>query len=162
MNDRPSELQTSRGRFFFWIGLIILPIFWVWWMRPAFFSRRQRLTAWVWTVCYLAALLLCKDLVGERLQALMFSYATVSLQLGAVLWLWLLFRVFSVKQLVYFYLVSVDVIAMLASLWVPALSRMETSPACWIFPLIPAVLHLLVEPVRRWRRRPSSGSESCD
>ena len=153
MNHQPSELQTSRGRFFFWIGLIILPIFWVWWMRPTYFSRMQRRVGWVWAGIYLVALFLCKDIVGERLQALMFSYSTVSLQLGAVLWLWWLFRVFSMKQLVCLYLVSVDVIAMLASLWVPALSRMEPSPACWIFPLIPAVLHLLVEPVRRWRRR---------
>ncbi len=153
MNSPPPELQTLRGRLFFWIGLIILPIFWVWWMRAEYFSRTQRRAGGVWTLCYGVALILCKDLVGERLQALMFSYATVSLQLGAVLWLWLLFRVFSLKQLVYLYLVSVDVIAMLASLWVPALSRMEPSPACWIFPLIPAVLHLLVEPVKQWRRR---------
>ncbi len=153
MNTQPSEMQTSRGRFFFWIGLIILPVFWVWWMRAEYFSRTQRRAGWMWTVCYLGTLILCKDLVGERLQALIFSYSTVSLQLGAVLWLWLLFRVFSFKQLVFLYLVSVDVIAMLASLWVPALSRMEPSPTCWIFPLIPAVLHLLVEPVHRWRKK---------
>jgi|GEM_PF-6337622 len=34
MNRYPpsKELSTNQGRFFFFIGLLILPIFWVWWM----------------------------------------------------------------------------------------------------------------------------------
>jgi len=156
MNAKPSELQTLGGRIFFWIGLIILPLFWVWWMRHAYFNRTQRIVGWVWTACYVAALLVFRQYVGERLQVLSFAHPVVAHQLGLALWLWWLFRVFSVTQLVVFFLVSVDVIATVASVLVPAW-RMSGAPpaAIWLFALVPAVLHLLVEPVRKWRKRSS-------
>ncbi len=147
-----SELQTLRGRVFFWIGLVILPVFWVWWMRPAYFSRRQRAAGWMWTGCYLVGLIVGRQFLSERLDALAFSYSSVAVQVGMVLWLWWALRVFSVGQIIVVWLVSVDVIAILASLWIPTMSRAGPLPGLVIFLLVPAVLHLMLEPYLRWRR----------
>jgi hypothetical protein len=152
MNARTPELQTSRGRFFFWLGLIILPIFWVWWMRPAYFSRTQRRVGWVWTACYVGALVFFREPLGHHLDGLSFSYPFVAIRLGCALWLWLLLRIYRVGQIIFGFMMSTQVLAMLADVGAHLMQRMP-SPGFWIFPLIPAVLHLLVEPVRRWQRR---------
>ena len=151
MNAQPSELQSLRGRFFFWIGLVILPVFWVWWMRPAYFSRTQRRAGWVWTACYVAALLIFRQQVGQRMDVLVWAYPVVAEQLGLTLWLWLLFRVFRILGIMS--LVVIDLLGSVSTLIGPALHHLEPSAAIVLFPVIPAALHLLIEPVRGgWRR----------
>lgn len=152
MNDRPSDLQTRRGRFFFWLGLIILPVFWVWWMKPAYFSKAQRRAAWVWTGCYIMAMILFREALGRHAGALLFGYPVVAVRLGVALWLWLLFRVVTVLEAFMVYILGGEVFVAYAQVVIPAWRWLEASPAIFIFALVPAALHLAVEPVRRWRR----------
>jgi len=147
-----SDLGTLRGRIFFWLGLAILPVFWIWWMRPTYFSRRQRIAGWVWTAVYVALLVLFRDSLSHRWEHLMASYPVVAIRLGVALSVWFLVRVFSLGRVIIGFIVCTDMLAMMFSLAARAFNATGlsfTTPMIFIFPLLVALAHLLVEPVRR-------------
>ncbi len=151
-----AELQTTRGRLFFWLGLAVFPVFWAAWMRRPQFSRRQILGARMWTVVYVAAVIAAWfvfPLFQTRVMDLRWTYSHVLFQTGFYLWIWLLFRTLSIGEIVFGFIVSMDALAIPLSLLMPALSQMPPHPASLVFIVVPAIAHLLVEPVRRWRRR---------
>ncbi|WP_395746567.1 hypothetical protein [Prosthecobacter sp.] len=153
---KPTDLQTRRGRFFFWVGLVILPVFWVWWMRPPYFSHVERRAGWCWTWIYLKLLLYFHEPVGSGVQAALQGWQVVFFWITLVLWLWLALRLFRLDQIFFGYIVLGEVVTPVIHLYLPAfkwLAALLASPAALILmPVLPAVLHLLVVPVREWRQ----------
>lgn len=151
-----ADLQTLRGRIFFWIGLGVLPVFWLWWMTGSRFSKRQIRAARIWTSVYVAALLAAwwafPDL-QTRVIDLQWTYAHVSFQVGFVLWLWFAFRTTSISRNIFGFIIGIDIIAMMEPLVNGAIRNMLPHPISVVFVLIPAAAHLLVEPFRRFRQR---------
>ena len=151
-----NDLQTIRGRVFFWIGLAVLPVFWIWWMSVRDFSLRQIRCARLWTAVYILILVAAWflfPLLRSRLSDLQWTYSYVAFQIGIALWIWLIFRTTSIGQIIVGFIVSIDIIAILSSLVVPALHAMSPHPISLIFVILPAAAHLLVEPARRLRDR---------
>ncbi|HRH94655.1 MAG TPA: hypothetical protein PLB55_01910 [Prosthecobacter sp.] len=151
-----TDLQTHRGRVFFWIGLAVLPVFWIWWMSERYFSIRQIRTARLWTTVYLAALAgawFAFPVLRFRVSDLRWTYSLVAFQVGIALWIWLIFRTASIREIIIGFIVCIDIIAILSSLTIPYLQTMAPHPGSIIFILIPAVAHLLVDPARRLRQR---------
>lgn len=153
-----SELQTPRGRIFFWIGMAVLPVFWLGWMNTRQFTRWQIRAACVWTLLYLAAVIAFWRVSPEfqsRLALLPWNYACISFHVGMALWIWLLFRTLRLSDIIACFIVSMDVVAMLLSLAIPWLNALPPPPhpASLLYILIPAAAHLAVEPVRRRRAR---------
>jgi hypothetical protein len=147
-----SDLQTIRGRFFFWIGLAILPLFWIGWMTPRDFSYRQISGARLWTVAYTLILVACWNMfpaLRSRVWDLQLTYSLIAFQIGTVLWIWLILRTSPVGQTIVGFMVCMPIIGMLSSLAIPALQAMSPHPVSLSFVILPAVLHLLVEPSRR-------------
>lgn len=152
---QPPDLLTRRGRFFFWVGLVILPIFWVWWMRPPYFSDAQRRAGWCWTWIHLKLLMLFHQPLGERALSALYGWEWVLGWITFVLWLWLALRLFRLDQLFCGYLILGEVVVPMLHLYVPSLRHMPqallTALALLFFtPVLPAALHLLVQPARRW------------
>lgn len=141
------DLQTLRGKFFFWLGVVVFPLFWVLWMSPRQFTSRQMDGSRIWAVVYGLALLLVPAF-NDRLHTFLWSFSQISFQVGLVLWIWLFLRTMPFWTFVVFFLVSIDIIAITSSLMLPWVMKQAPHPAAMIFILIPAVMHLLVEPVR--------------
>lgn len=147
-----AELQTPRGRTFFWLGMAVLPVFWLGWMNTRQFTRWQIRTACVWTLLYLAAVIAFWRVSPEfqsRLALLPWNYAYISFHVGIALWIWLLFRTLKISQIIVGFLVSMDAIAILVSLAFPLLHSLLANPLSLLFILVPAAAHLMVEPLRR-------------
>lgn len=154
-----TDLESTRGRAFFWLGLTVLPVFWVWWMTPVNFTSRQIQWGRMWTAIYVAAFVIAWFAFPSfqaRLRDFRWTYGHVAFLTGLGLWLWLLFRVIRIR------FGFQDLMAMLIfadgmSVVIPGLSamlaHMEPSPAALIFVIIPAIAHLLVVPVRLWKER---------
>lgn len=141
------SLQTLRGKIFFWLGIVVFPVFWVFWMNPRQFTRRQIRAAQIWTVIYAAALIGIPA-AYDRIQTFLWAFSQISFQVGLVLWVWLFLRTMSYWTFVMFFLVSIDIIAIMSSLIVPWLAKLPPHPSSLMFILLPAAFHLLVEPVR--------------
>lgn len=156
-----SGLQTLRGRVFFWIGLVVFPVFWVWWMSLRNFTPRQilvgRLWAGVYSLLLMAAWLLFPE-VQIRVSDLRWKYSHVAFQVGIALWIWLMFRNSSIGQkrmsitqigirfIVLFYILAI-ILAQIPSIF----EELTPHPASLLFVIVPAVIHLLVKPNRRLR-----------
>lgn len=154
-HTRTPDLQTRRGRFFFWIGLIILPVFWVWWMRRPYFSDAQRRAGWCWTWIHLKLLLYFHVPLGERAVSALYGWQTVLGWITLALWLWLGLRLFRLDQLIFGFFLLGEVVAPMLQLYLPFLRHMplalvEALALLCFTPVLPAALHLLVEPARRW------------
>lgn len=151
-----TDLQTIRGRVFFWIGLALLPVFWIWWMSVRDFSLRQILCARLWTAVYVLVLVAAWfmfPVLRSRLSDLQWTYSHVAFQIGIALWIWLIFRNSSIGQTIVGFIVCIDIIAILSAFVVPALHAMPPHPISLIFVIVPVAAHLLVKPVRRLRDR---------
>lgn len=145
------DLQTLRGKIFFWLGIVVFPVFWVFWMNPRQFTRLQIRAAQIWTVAYAVALVTAwwmVPAVDDRLYSVGWSFSQISFQVGLVLWVWLFLRAMSYWAFVLYFLVSIDIIAITSSLMLPWVTKLPPHPSSLMFILIPAVMHLLVEPVR--------------
>ena len=147
----PNELETLRGRIFFWIGLTVLPLFWVWWMDKSNFSTRQIRTGRLWTVIYILAVVMlwffCPTF-RNRLDIIRWSYSFIAFQIGVALWIWLIFRTERSLSSFVVVLVSMDGLAIA----LPSMQTLPPHPLSVLFILVPALAHLLVEPVRRFRK----------
>ena len=152
----PHDLQTTRGRVFFGIGLVILPVFWIWWITPRHFSRRQIQAAWVWTIAYCLIAVLAwwtLPVFHERVANLRWNYPAVSFQVGVVLWLWLLFRIGGVWQVVMSLLMCIDVGGLLWGMAASVFDKLDPSPIVLLDIVIPAAAHLLLDPAKALRKR---------
>ncbi|WP_050030274.1 hypothetical protein [Verrucomicrobium sp. BvORR034] len=141
------DLQTLRGKIFFWLGIVVLPVFWIFWMNSRQFARHQIRAAQIWTGIYAAALIGIPA-AYDRVHAFLWAFSQISFQVGLVLWVWLFLRTMSIGTFVLFFLVSIDIIAIMSSLIVPWLAKLAPHPSSLVFILLPAAMHLLVEPVR--------------
>ncbi len=145
-----ADLQTLRGRIFFWIGLLILPVFWLWWMTDKHFSKIQISGARVWAVVYLGVVIIMHEQLAPYLPKALCDYQFIAIRLTGALTIWLLFRMFGVIHAIAIAIVLCDALAVLLSELANSLNG--PLPGIWIvlFPLFPAALHLLLEP---WQGR---------
>lgn len=138
-----SDLETLRGRIFFWLGLLILPVFWVWWMRPTHFGPSQRMAGGIWTGIYIALILVFWGELILRFGHLGVTYPAVAIRMGLVLGLWLLMR----KQGIFGGLVCAALIGECTVIPLSLMARKTEafiqSPCLLLFPLLIAGLHLL-------------------
>ncbi|MBL9142673.1 MAG: hypothetical protein JNM99_03230 [Verrucomicrobiaceae bacterium] len=153
-----TNLESTRGRAFFWLGLTVLPVFWIWWMTPVHFTSRQIRWGRVWTMVYMAAFIIAWfafPTFQARLLDFRWTYGHVSVLTGLGLCLWLLFRVIRIRLRIQDLMVTLflaDVMSLVTPGFSLMLARIEPRPATMIFVIIPAVAHLLVEPLRRWNQ----------
>lgn len=136
------ELQTLRGKAFFWIGLGILPVFWLPWMRRGDFSANQILIAKIWTVLFLVMTGIAWHTIPvfqNGVLSLPLTYSHVAVITGLVLMLWLLLRMVSAAELIFILFILGGPIA---GVFLPAMRQLEPHPASLLFVVIPALLHL--------------------
>ncbi|TDU80818.1 hypothetical protein EI77_00116 [Prosthecobacter fusiformis] len=167
MNDYPHDLETTRGRIFFWIGMVIFPAFWIWWMRPRYFTKSQRLLGWIWFGVYLLGLLLQRELIGRFLPELVLGYPVIAVRLNLVLFVWFLVRCLGFQMFLMVAIVSVDVVAVISAIFVPSWNRLEEdmSPMRLLVfapAFVLATMHLMLTPVRTWYKNlKAPGSETA-
>lgn len=157
MNSMSDDLHTTRGKIFFWIGMVIFPVFWMWWLSRGRFTLCQRWLGRVWAVIYvlsaLAAWMVLPE-VREWTSCLRWGYSLVVFQVGLGLWVWLPCRFLSLKETIFGLICGVDVWAILASLVVPSSYVIGQEPGAALpialaFVALPFWLHLQVEPLLR-------------
>ncbi|WP_395748249.1 hypothetical protein [Prosthecobacter sp.] len=151
-----AELQTRRGRTFFWIGLGVFPVFWVWWMNARQFTSEQMRAARVWTGLYVVAVVVAWWMVPEfrmRVNHLPWNYSFIAYEVGVWLWIWLLFRIVKLPANVMGFVIWLDIISMFFHSFRPVLNLLPQHPLALLWILIPATVHLLVEPVRLYEAR---------
>lgn len=152
MNQNALNLQSTRTRVFFWIGMLILPVFWIWWMTERYFSKTQRIVGWTWTALYVGAGVYFHEHVAAGADGIVLDYHFVALRISLALTIWLLLRISGFFQTLVYLILSVDIVAILAGLAMPAMMRNGPSPGFLIYPSVLVVAHLLLDPVRnRWR-----------
>lgn len=89
-----------------------------------------------------------------RLRDLRWTFSHVAFLTGTGLWLWLLARVVRVSvQDVMAMLVVADLLAMASTSVYQGLNYLVPTPLALGFVIVPAMAHLLVEPIRRWKQR---------
>jgi len=165
MKSTTSELETTRGRVFFWIGMAILPVFWVWWMRAAPFAAWQRRLGWLWTCIYIGIGFFQRDWLATWMPALLLGSPIVAVRLALVLLIWLWMRIEGRwwHRLIELILV-VDCLGMLSSHVECILAVMPQTPLVYLPAAALAAAHLLLDPVRDrfnvwwsifWERRSS-------
>ncbi len=156
-----TELQTPRGRAFFWLGMVVFPMFWVWWLNARQFTTRQIRGARLWTVIYVLAVAVAwweSPAFRSWLTGLPWNYSHITFQVGLALWIWLFFRLFNLPNILIGYFIGGEIILGLRS-WIgqlihPLLPFFHAPPdslAALLFMLIPASAHLSVVPIRRYR-----------
>jgi hypothetical protein len=144
--------RDRRSAFFFWLGVGVFPVFWSWFTIKESFPRWQRNLALGWMMTVVIALMITWPHMAERYYLLPLKLPSVIGTLTVALWIWLALRLFPLGQLIMLFIVSIDIIAMLSSLCVPAYQRHSAagfSLGMFMMPLIPALLHFAVEPGRR-------------
>lgn len=140
------ELQTRRGRAFFWIGLGVLPVFWLAWMKPRDFTSFQIRMARLWTALFV--LLSCVawhslPVFRNGITALPMTYSHVAFITGCTLLGWLLLRSLTLVEALFLPLI---IGAHVINWIVFTLHHLEPHPASLLFILVPALLHLWENP----------------
>jgi hypothetical protein len=145
--DAPLISARRRERFFFGVGLVILPPFWSWWTLQRGFTDRQRLAAFAWSTIYLIALLTTWDRMQDRYVAAAIHYPFICLWLSICLFAWLNFRMGG----------TVVDLLMIVCVFGPYVRYivLESPPAwctlAWLGVL--CLLHLALDPSRRAKQR---------
>lgn len=164
MNTRPSELQTPRGRDFFWLGVFVLPLFWSWFTLSRKFARRERVAAFLWMAVFAGVLLLQRRALAEQFETLSVVYPVVLGWVTVALYVWLIFRSgFSVTPIEIIVLVDVLGVIQPSILFVDLVGKPFEWK--WLLPaLIAVVAHLVHEPLglvragRKEEQAPTSSS----
>lgn len=156
-----AELQTHRGRVFFWIGMAVFPVFWVWWLNARQFTAQQIRGARLWTVLYVLAAAvawLASPAFRIRLSDLPWTYSLIAGQVGVALWIWLFFRLFNLSNILFGYVIGGEILIGLSPgiqrsfhFLQPFFQALPDSLASLLFILVPASAHLSVVPIRRYR-----------
>lgn len=158
-----AELQTLRGRVFFWIGMVVFPVFWVWWLNARQFTTWQIRGGRLWTVLYvLAVAVACwvSPVFRSRLIGLPWNFSPIAFQVGLALWIWLFFRLFNLSNILFGYIIGGEILIGLSP-WIrrsfhslqPFFQALPAPLVSLLFVLIPASAHLSVVPIRRYRAR---------
>lgn len=155
MKSTIAELESTRGRVFFWIGMVVLPIFWVWWMRAAPFAAWQRRLGWLWTAIYIGIGFCQRDSLATWMPQLLMGSPVVAVRLAVVLliWLWMRMERRWWHRLIELILV-VDCLAIMSSQVECILARLPQTPLVYLPAAALAAAHLLLDPVRdrfKWR-----------
>lgn len=147
MNTRPSELKTSRGRFFFWLGVFVLPLFWSWFTLSRKFTRRERIVAFLWLAVFGMWLLQQRNALADQFETLSFVYPAILGWMTVALYVWLFFRTgFSVTFIEIIVLVDVVEVIQPSILFVDFVG--QPFKWAWLLPAgIAILLHLTLEPL---------------
>jgi len=133
--------------------MLIFPVFWVWWLSRRHFTSRQIMLGRAWTVVYVLAAVASWLMVPEvpvRASYLSLGYAHVCYLVGVGLWGWLLLRIIGCLRPSLLEIVGLFVVLAhpLASMIVPWFNMLERHPGAVFFVIVPALAHLLVEPIQ--------------
>ncbi len=134
----------------------VFPVFWLWWMNARQFKNVQIQGARLWTGLYVAAVVAAwwiSPVFRMRVNQLPWNYSLIAFEVGVWLWIWLLFRLVKLPANVLGFVIWVDMMGMLFGSVRPVLMAPPQHPAALLFLLVPAGVHLLVEPVRRYQER---------
>jgi len=140
-------MNDPRKRFFFWLGVFVLPLFWSWFTLSRKFDRRERLVAFLWLAVFVGWLVQQRSALVERFETVSMVYPVILGWVTVVLFVWLLFRsgfpVTFIEVIVF-----VDVVGCIqpSILFVNLVGRpFEWG---WLLPaLIAVVAHLTLEPL---------------
>lgn len=81
-----------RRNVFFWLGVVILPVFWSWFTLSRKHSRLDRCVAFGWMAVVLSVLVLTWPEVAERYHLVLANLQFISLAVGGGLLVWLILR----------------------------------------------------------------------
>lgn len=147
-----TPMQEPRERFFFWLGVFVLPVFWSWFTLGRAFTRRERVVAFAWlavSACW----------VGFQWQALEEHWTLLTIGYPIVIgWVtfsllaWLGYRLgmrpSTLIEVVFWVCVGPYFLHLMDPFYL-AVGKPFT--VFWLLPpLILALLHLMLEPVNRW------------
>lgn len=145
----PHELQTRRGRAFFWIGLGVLPVFWLAWMKPRDFTSFQIRAARFWTALFIALTCIAwysVPVFHSGITALPTTYSHVAFITGGALLVWLLLRSLTLIEAFFLPFIFGPYVIN----WIMfTLHHLEPHPAAFLFILVPALLHLVESPQKQ-------------
>lgn len=148
-------MKNRRTQFFFGLGVIVLPVFWSWFTLARGFSNRERFAAFAGMAVTLGFLAANWPALEEFGSLVAYGYTIVLESLTLALWAWLVYRIG----------VRITLIEGFMLFFVFGNPRLFFDlqhdvgrPFSWLWfvpPLIPAILHLLVDPIRalfqKWR-----------
>jgi hypothetical protein len=145
--------RDRRSAAFFWLGVGVFPVFWSWFTIGKNFPKWQRCLAFGWMLVTTTAFAITWPQMSERYYLMSLGLPIISFLLTFGLWAWLILRMFPLGQLLMMSIILIDAIAIASSLCVPSLNRVSSAEFSlrWaLMPLIPFLLHLAVEPGRRF------------
>ena len=137
-------LWSVRSRIFFWVGMAIFPLFWVWWTGLSRFTKTSRAIALAWTAVYVC--LVVKDLpfMMDHYLAVAEGHTWILQKTFLGLGMLLALRINFVSGLFLFYIVSISSRPMSPSSWaIP-----EVSWFLCILLIGLGALHLLLDSLR--------------
>jgi hypothetical protein len=140
--------NNRRARFFFWLGVFVMPVFWSWFTLAGVFTRKERIMAFSGLVLFAVVIIVGWQRLEDYFDLLTIGWPLVIGWLTVALWGWLFFRLqLSVTLIEVIILIDVVAIAQPLNCWVRYFGRPFTID--WlVLPLIPLVLHLWLEPAR--------------
>jgi len=144
-------MKDQRTKFFFWMGVLALPVFWSWFTLRRSFSRWERFAAFAWLAITVGLLAADWSAAQEFGSLVAYGYTIVLGLLTMALWGWLAYRIhiritWIEALLLFFILGGAPLNTLLFSF-----EKSVDLPFSWawvIAPLIPAVLHLLLDPTK--------------
>ncbi len=148
-------LRDERTKFFFWLGVLALPVFWSWFTLARSFSRRERFAAFAWLAITLGLLAADWAAVQEFGALVVYGYTIFFGLLTMGLWLWLVFRIGYRPTLIEVLGLFLIFGGTHPSLLLQANVGHPFSWGWMLPPLILSILHLLVDPTKalflKWR-----------
>lgn len=139
---------NRRTRFFFWLGVFVLPVFWSWFTLAGSFTRKERIIAFSWLVLFAVVIIIGWHRLEAYVDLLAIGWPLVIGWLTIALWGWLFFRLqLSVTLIEVFVLIELIAIGRPFDRWVGHFGR-PFSIDWLLLPLIPSVIHLGLEPAR--------------
>jgi len=150
-------MKDFRAKFFFWLGVLVLPIFWAWFTLSKVFTNGERRLAFGWLVIYGAAAAWKWQGLAVYLELLPIGYPLVIFWLTAALYGWLFIRIgwrfgefSSVDAWVGLLIAAIMPLDRLDQLQAPMRGLIMKgalfSCTCLLLPLIAVALHWLLNP----------------
>lgn len=139
-----------RRDFFFWLGVVILPVFWAWFTLGKRFPRWQRYLAFTWMVAALAVVAATWSRMQERYEILAHNVPVIALCVTWGLSVWLFLRLAEVPLPFQLWALAIASSSPFVISW---MDRLAVQPFAWsgvILPFVPGLLHLAL---RRGRVR---------
>jgi hypothetical protein len=151
LSDVMSPMRDTRERTFFWLGVLVLPIFWSWFTLDPRFNRAQRLLAFSWLTVTVVMAYACRGVLSEHLAFAVLGYPVIAGYLTVALTGWLLYRAGALTSVTLFEVLFLGVIfgPYLRYFMDPYVHVVGHPNAIytWVLPLILSVAHLLLDPL---------------